>query len=229
MVLMGHSILKILCKKDFENRSYQRLNEEELCKERKGEIEANELQPVSKQSPHIEACLIVIIEKCGNEAHSRAHNANCCADDGSFKQHGMGAAGVEILAGEFEGQRRTQKIFQCVCQHKLDQNDGPDRYGLSEHGNAAHLIDRGKHAGFSGELHKHTAVDNVQAEKDIRMDCDHDCDQGEDHSLKLISWHHFTPFWANKKHTHINLNRLYRNQIYALKVPRVSLLAIFSS
>ena len=101
------AVSNVFGKQELENSSNGGLNKEKLCKKCKGEIEANELQPISKQSPHIESSLIVIIEERGDKAHGRAHDSNRCTDNCHFKKNGMRGARIKVFASKFERKRRT--------------------------------------------------------------------------------------------------------------------------
>ena len=63
LIRYGISCLNILCKKNFENSSYNRLNKEKLCKERKGKIVTHQFEPFCKKYPHIKSCGIIVIQK----------------------------------------------------------------------------------------------------------------------------------------------------------------------
>ena len=88
------------------------LDKEKLSEIRKGQVTADKLEPVGKERQKIEACIVGVIDKGGEEAHGRAHESHGGADDCRFKEHGVSACGVKDLAGQLEGQGGYRRSFQ---------------------------------------------------------------------------------------------------------------------
>ena len=184
---------KLLCKERLENSSHKGLNEEKLGKECEGEIEANEFEPICKKSENIEACAVIVIKECCDKAHNGAHNCHRRADNCGFEKHGVSCAGVKIHTSELERKGGTQKIFQSVSKHEFNENYRPNRHGCSENGDSTHFVDCGENSSLPRQLHKHTAVNDVKAVKNIGVNGNYHCDKGKNHSLKLILRHKKTP------------------------------------
>ena len=179
----------IFAENQLEQGADQGLDKEQLGKESEGEVVAHQLQPVSQQSEQIETGIVGVVEPCGDKAHGGAHQTHCSADNGTFKQDGVSGTGIKNFTGQLEGAGTAHHALQCVGEDELYNNDYPDGHGGTAQRNAAHCIDSRQNAGSAGEAHKQVTIDHIQAVKDIGMDGDDYCEQGENHSLKLIAWH----------------------------------------
>ena len=92
----------VLAEEDFEQGAHQRLDEEQLGEEREGKVEAHQLEPVGQQGGGVEAVVVRIVQKGGDQAHGRAHQPDGGADDGAFKNDRVGLAGIEVFHGQFQ-------------------------------------------------------------------------------------------------------------------------------
>ena len=150
-----------------EQGSDQGLDEEQLAKEGEWEVEADQFQPICQQGEKVKTTVVGIVHESGQKAHGRAHDADGGTDDGRLKKYRMRFLWIKHLAGQLKGQRTAQDILKQIGAAKLDENDRPDRKGLSKHRHAAHGINCIDHAGFACERHKGFSVDHIEAVKYI--------------------------------------------------------------
>lgn len=112
-------LLEGIFKNCLKHGSHKGLNKEQLCKKGEGKVKANKLQPRGKQLNHVEALIVGIVQKGGNQAHGRAHKPNRCADNGGFENHRMILPGVKYTACQLEGQRAAHKYLKYIGKAEL--------------------------------------------------------------------------------------------------------------
>ena len=131
----------ILAEQNFKYSTYQRLYEKQLCKECKGEVIADQLQPVGQQRKYIKTRIIWIVEPCCQKTHRRAHQAYRCTDNCTFKMHRMSTCRIKDLAGQLKGTGTAHQTLQSIRKAKLDQDDCPDGKHPSKHIHTALTVD----------------------------------------------------------------------------------------
>ncbi len=153
-----------------ENEPHERLYKEYLRKESEREVIADEFKPVGKQGEDVETCIIRVVYCGGDKAHAGAHDEHCRTDDHRFKDHGVGLSGVEHSSHESERQRTADGTFQRKSETKFNNYYCPYWQHIAEHINAALMFYGFQHAALACKLHKHAAVDDIEAVKHICVD-----------------------------------------------------------
>lgn len=95
----------------------------------------------------------------------------------------------------------SHKEFQRICTEKFHCDNRPDRKMGTECIDSSHSFHGSQHAAFTGNGHEGASVDHIYAVKNISMDGDHDRNECEYTSLKLIFGHTDFSFFL-QKNTH---------------------------
>ena len=116
------SVLVFSCEYRLKYGADKGLYEEQLREESKGEIEAHLLKPVRRQRDKGKACVIGIVQPCGDKAHGRAHKSDGSADNGGFECHRVSFLRIEHLACKSEGRRTAEGDLQRKRKGELYQD-----------------------------------------------------------------------------------------------------------
>lgn len=212
-------------KQFLEYRANERLNEEHLREPCKGEIEADQLEPVRQQRDDIEPQIIGIIQPCRQKAHRRTHNPHCRRDDSRLKDHRMRRSRIKALASQLERKRTADGHFQQIGQTEFNQDDSPYGQHLPAKHHAALPVDRFDHTARLIGLHERLTVDNVETVKHVGMDGHDDRQQSKHRPLEFRLWHrkHSSFFICDRFSAQKNMwdeirsdRAPYRHQIYVL-------------
>ena len=187
-----------------------------LREERKRQVEAHQLEPMTEQYDHIKALVEGVVNNCGDKAHRRTHYCDCYGDNSSLKDNRICRFHIEHFGRDLKRQRTSYKHLERIGKGKLHQHDRPDRQHCPEHHNAALLVEGGQHAACVVEAAQHIAVKDIDVVEHKSVYCDDYGDKSEHHSLKLISRHKIPPKIKKAQAADAPItNTLYRNQTYA--------------
>ena len=164
----------------------ERLDEEHLREVGKGQVAADQAEPSAEEVDKVEPLIIRIVEGVGEQAHRGAHDADGGGDDGRLEDHRVVSTGVELAAGEAEGQGASHGDGEHEGTDRLDDNHEPYRKVGAEHVNAALAVDGLQDRGGAGGLHQGVAFDDIQAVENKRVDGDDNRDQRIHQMLNLI-------------------------------------------
>ena len=145
--------------------SDQRLDEEQLAKQSKEKVKADQFDPVGKECQHMESRIKRIIEKCGKKAHRRTHKGDGSTDDCGLKENRMRFLRIKILHGQLHRTGASHADLQGISQNELDHNYHPNWAIATQHIHTTQPINGSKDAVCPGERQKRPAVDYIEAVK----------------------------------------------------------------
>lgn len=184
-------------KNSAEAKSDERLDEIHLREKCERKIEDDEFRPMREKCENCQFFpRIRKVQKCRQKTHRRAHDSDRGVYDDRFENHGMISLRVEFAARQFERKRTSHRAFEQIREREFNQDNRPNWKRPPENWNAAESVDgfydaACAHAERARLCNERRAVQNVKAVKNVGMDGNHNRDECEHHSLKLISWHFF--------------------------------------